>query len=90
MSSGDTFMKNIDESSKAQLVDYLKSQLTGASTGMLLSRLSDHTTLIQGLNFFINTKMKTNIELNRKMLSEIAIADEAAFDLIVEKAKAAL
>ena len=30
------------------------------------------------------------IELNRKMLSEIAIADPAAFDLIVEKAKAAL
>jgi large subunit ribosomal protein L20 len=30
------------------------------------------------------------IDLNRKMLSEIAIADPAAFDLIVEKAKAAL
>jgi large subunit ribosomal protein L20 len=31
-----------------------------------------------------------NIALNRKMLSEIAIADSAAFDLIVEQAKAAL
>ena len=30
------------------------------------------------------------ITLNRKMLSEIAIHDPAAFDLIVEKAKAAL
>ena len=30
-----------------------------------------------------------DIELNRKMLSEIAIADPAAFDAIVEKARAA-
>lgn len=39
---------------------------------------------------FINGCKKANIELNRKMLSEIAIADPAAFDAIVEKAKAAL
>jgi len=39
---------------------------------------------------FISGLKKAGIELNRKMLSEIAIADEAAFDLIVEKAKAAL
>jgi large subunit ribosomal protein L20 len=39
---------------------------------------------------FINGLKKAGIELNRKMLSEIAIADPAAFDLIVEKAKAAL
>jgi len=39
---------------------------------------------------FINGCKKANIELNRKMLSEIAIADPAAFDIIVEKAKAAL
>ncbi|MBW8034805.1 MAG: 50S ribosomal protein L20 [Planctomycetes bacterium] len=39
---------------------------------------------------FINGCKKAGIELNRKMLSEIAIADEAAFDAIVEKAKAAL
>jgi large subunit ribosomal protein L20 len=30
-----------------------------------------------------------DIELNRKMLSEIAVADPAAFDAIVEKARAA-
>jgi large subunit ribosomal protein L20 len=30
------------------------------------------------------------IDLNRKMLSEIAIADKAAFAAICEKAKAAL
>jgi len=39
---------------------------------------------------FISGLKKASIELNRKMLSEIAIADPAAFDLIVEKAKAAL
>ena len=39
---------------------------------------------------FINGCKKAGIELNRKMLSEIAIADSAGFDAIVEKAKAAL
>ena len=31
-----------------------------------------------------------NVDLNRKMLSEVAIHDPAAFDLIVEQAKAGL
>ena len=39
---------------------------------------------------FINGCKKAAIELNRKMLSEIAIADPAGFDQIVEKAKASL
>ena len=39
---------------------------------------------------FISGCKKANIELNRKMLSEIAIADPAGFDAIVEAAKAAL
>ncbi|OQY04344.1 MAG: 50S ribosomal protein L20 [Planctomycetales bacterium 4572_13] len=39
---------------------------------------------------FIAGLKKAEIELNRKMLSEIAIADAAAFDKIVEQAKAAL
>ena len=39
---------------------------------------------------FINGCKKAKIELNRKMLSEIAISDPAGFDNIVEKAKAAL
>ena len=33
---------------------------------------------------------KTGIELNRKMLSEMAIHDPTAFDAIVEQAKEAL
>lgn len=39
---------------------------------------------------FINGCKKAGIMLNRKMLSEIAIADEKGFDTIVEAAKAAL
>ena len=38
---------------------------------------------------FINGCKKANIQLNRKMLSEIAIADPKSFDAIVEAAKAA-
>jgi large subunit ribosomal protein L20 len=34
---------------------------------------------------FINGLKKAGILLNRKMLSEIAIADSAAFDLLVQK-----
>ncbi len=39
---------------------------------------------------FMNGLKKANIEMNRKMLSEIAIADPKAFAELVEKAKAAL
>ena len=46
----------------------------------------------QGLRYsqFINGCKKANIQLNRKMLSEIAIADPEAFSTIVEAAKAAI
>jgi large subunit ribosomal protein L20 len=39
---------------------------------------------------FINGCKKANIQLNRKMLSEIAIADPQGFDAIVEAARAAI
>ncbi len=39
---------------------------------------------------FMNGLKKADINMNRKMLSEIAIADPAAFSELVEKAKAAL
>ncbi|MBN1506812.1 MAG: 50S ribosomal protein L20 [Sedimentisphaerales bacterium] len=39
---------------------------------------------------FINGCKKANIALNRKMLSEIAIADPKGFDAILNEAKAAL
>ena len=45
-----------------------------------------------GINYsrFMNGLKKANITLNRKMLSEIAIHDNAAFIALVEKAKASL
>ena len=39
---------------------------------------------------FMNGLKKAGINLNRKMLSEIAVADEAACKSLVEQAKAAL
>ncbi len=47
---------------------------------------------MNGINYstFMNGVKKAGITLNRKMLSEIAIHDAAAFTAIVEKAKAAL
>jgi len=47
---------------------------------------------MNGINYsqFMNGLKKANIDMNRKMLSEIAIADAKAFTALVEKAKAAL
>ena len=47
---------------------------------------------MNGMNYssFMNGLNKAGIALNRKMLSEIAIADPAAFTALTEKAKAAL
>ena len=45
-----------------------------------------------GMNYstFMNGLKKAGIDLNRKMLSEIAISDPAAFTALTEAAKAAL
>ncbi|MCI8756292.1 MAG: 50S ribosomal protein L20 [Oscillospiraceae bacterium] len=47
---------------------------------------------MNGVNYssFMNGLKKAGIELNRKMLSELAINDAAGFTALVEKAKAAL
>lgn len=47
---------------------------------------------VNGINYsrFIAGLKKAGIDLNRKMLSEIAVADKAAFAALCEKAKAAL
>ncbi|XOQ44201.1 MAG: 50S ribosomal protein L20 [Clostridium sp.] len=39
---------------------------------------------------FMNGLKKSGVTLNRKMLAEIAVADEAAFKSLVEKAKSAV
>jgi large subunit ribosomal protein L20 len=45
-----------------------------------------------GLSYskFMNGLKKAGVDLNRKVLAEIAVADEAAFRQLVEKAKAGL
>ncbi len=47
---------------------------------------------MNGINYsrFMNGLKKANVDINRKMLSEIAINDAAAFTKLVETAKAAL
>ena len=47
---------------------------------------------LNGMNYstFMNGLKKAGVTLNRKMLSEIAIADPAAFTALTEQAKAAL
>ena len=47
---------------------------------------------VNGMNYstFMNGLKKAGIELNRKMLSELAVNDKEAFAALVEKAKAAL
>ena len=46
----------------------------------------------RGLNYsrFIHGLKQADIDLNRKMLAEIAVSDEAAFDQLVETAQANL
>ena len=45
-----------------------------------------------GMNYstFMNGLKKAGIELNRKMLAELAVSDKEAFAALVEKSKAAL
>ena len=47
---------------------------------------------INGMNFstFMNGLKKAGIEINRKMLAEIAVKDAAGFTALAEQAKAAL
>ena len=47
---------------------------------------------VNGMNYstFMHGLKKAGIELNRKMLAELAVSDKAGFAALVEKAKAAL
>ena len=67
---------------KAKKRDFRKLWITRISAAAKLNGMN-YLTLMNGLK-------KADINLNRKMLSEIAINDPAGFTAIVEKAKAAL
>lgn len=62
--------------------EFRKLWITRISAGCKMNGMN-YSTFINGLN-------KAGITLNRKMLSEIAINDAAAFTALTEKAKAAL
>ena len=62
--------------------DFRRLWITRISSGCKANNINYST--------FMNGLKKAGITLNRKMLSEIAIADAQAFTALVEKAKAAL
>ena len=67
---------------KARKRDFRRLWITRISAACRMNDVS--------YSVFMNGLKKANITLNRKMLAEIAGADEAAFKALVEKAKAAL
>ena len=67
---------------KARKRDFRRLWITRISAACRMNDVS--------YSVFMNGLKKANITLNRKMLAEIAVADEAAFKALVEKAKAAL
>ena len=62
--------------------DFRKLWITRISAAAKMNSMN-YSTFMNGVN-------KAGINLNRKMLSEIAISDPAGFTAIAEKAKAAL
>lgn len=62
--------------------DFRRLWITRISAGAKMNGMN-YSTLMNGLK-------KADIELNRKMLSELAIHDAAAFTALCDKAKAAL
>ena len=62
--------------------DFRRLWITRISSGCKANNINYST--------FMNGLKKAGITLNRKMLSEIAIADAQAFTALVEQAKAAL
>ena len=75
-------MQNAYVGRKLRKRDFRRLWITRISAAAKMNGMN-YSTLINGLK-------KAGINLNRKMLSEIAISDPAAFTAICEKAKAAL
>ena len=71
-------MKKLEIIIRPSKFEEVKQQLTAIGINGM-----NYSTLMNGLN-------KAGVDLNRKMLSEIAINDAAAFTALCEKAKAAL
>lgn len=66
---------------KARKRDFRRLWITRISAACRMNDVS--------YSVFMNGLKKANIVLNRKVLADIAVTDEAAFKALVEKAKAA-
>ena len=55
-------------------------------------RINAAVRLVEGMNYsrFINGLKKASIEIDRKVLADLAVHDIAAFGVLAEKAKASL
>lgn len=86
---GKNYRSALEFTRKADVYAYEhRRQKKRAFRGLWITRLN--AALKQrGVSYsrFIPALLEAGIELNRKMLSEIAIADPATFDTIVEKVK---
>ncbi len=67
---------------KARKRDFRRLWITRISAACRANEIS--------YSVFMNGLKKAGVTLNRKMIAEIAVADEAGFKALVEKAKAAL
>jgi large subunit ribosomal protein L20 len=77
---------------KARQYEYRdRKKRKGQFRRLWIQRISAATRM-RGLTYsrFIEGLVAANIEVDRKILSDLAIHDEAAFDTIFEQAKAAL
>src|SRR5205814_9344729 len=87
--SGHNYRPALEFTRKADVYAYEHRKLKKRSFRQLwITRLSAALKM-RGLNYnrFIPALINAGITLNRKMLSELAIADVATFDAIVEKVK---
>src|SRR3954447_12674071 len=87
--SGHNYRPALEFTRKADVYAYEhRKQKKRSIRGLWITRLNA-ALRARGLNYnrFIPALIASGIELNRKMLSELAIADPATFDAIVEMVK---
>jgi large subunit ribosomal protein L20 len=77
---------------KAQVWSYRDRKTRKRNFRMLWQQRINAAARANGLNYsrFIEGIKAAGLDLDRKVLADIAVADEAAFKALVEKAKAAL
>ena|SRR2546422_5561415 len=87
--SGHNYRPALEFTRKADVYAYEHRKLKKRSFRALWITRLNAALRQRGVNYnrFIPALISAGIELNRKMLSELAIADPAAFDAIVEQVK---